>query len=516
MEEKRFVTKVKENFRFFAGMSLLYGILTTFCIYNNPNGVTFPMLVLITIAFASCYVKKIGIPMQKDTYLYAGVMALLGISSFLTSNWFLIFFNRAGILLLFFVMMMHQFYQDREWGFQTYMKNIFLLIGATCKSMTSPFRHAVGQWSGKEGQKKKTAAYIFTGIGIAFVMLIVIFPLLLSSDRIFELYFGKWVNHMRFGTVFQIFMMILVTAVLCYAFFVALCRGSLKHAEGEKKEKYNPMIGITFTSVLAFVYLLYCGIQIVYLFIGRGNILPQGVTYASYARSGFWELLVVSLINFIVVLACTHLFEENRMLKVTLTLISACTFVMIFSSAYRMCMYIAVYHLTFLRVLVLWFLVLLTLIMSGTVIAVFRKHFPLFRYVMLVTACCYLLFSFAKPDYWIAKYNVAHMQTIEWSDLNYLIYGLSDDAAPVLAENDFAPLLEEGDRDALRGVLEEYFGRIRTNYKNNDVRTFNYSHMQALRAAEKYRLSEEHRNNSVSYQKEKGEIAEKFSVKERK
>lgn len=478
MEERTLVGKLKEKFPFYGGMSLLYGILFTFCMYQNPNGITVPILVLVTIIFAVKYVKTIGLPIKKDTWIYILGMMLLGISNFMTSNWFILFFNWVGIFLLFLVMMTHQFYQDKEWQFQICFKNIFILIGTTISSISYPFKHALAYWSGDSSKKKKMITYVGMGIVIAFLLLLVIFPLLVRSDRIFEMYFGNFISKIHFGDVFWMLIMTVVITVLCYSFFSALCRYTLKTDVEQKKERYNPVVGITFTSVLAVIYLVYSGIQVVYLFIGKG--LPDGITYAAYAKSGFWELLFVSMINFMMVMISMHLFEENRILKIILTVISACTFVMIGSAAYRMCMYISAYHLTFLRVLVLWFLFLLALIMGGTVFSIYKKKFPLFRYVMLVTACCYILLSLARPDVWIAKYNVAHMEVINTEDLNYYTWSLSADAAPVIAE------IDTGNHAESDMMIRQYFERIRLKYEKEEIRKFNYSHWKALKAAEKY------------------------------
>ena len=47
---------------------------------------------------------------------------------------------------------------------------------------------------------------------------------------------------------------------------------------------------------------------------------------------------------------------ENVALRVVLTVFSACTYVMIASAAMRMLLYVDAYSLSFLRILVLWFL----------------------------------------------------------------------------------------------------------------------------------------------------------------
>lgn len=108
---------------------------------------------------------------------------------------------------------------------------------------------------------------------------------------------------------------------------------------------HNPVTAITFTGILCFVYVLFCLVQ----FAGMTGAaaLPSGCTYAEYARSGFFQLLFVCIINIIIVLACLHYYRVSRALNVILTIICGCTYIMTFSSALRMIMYIKAYNLTF-------------------------------------------------------------------------------------------------------------------------------------------------------------------------
>ena len=201
----------------------------------------------------------------------------------------------------------------------------------------------------------------------------------------------------------------------------------------------------------------------------------------------------MSIINFLMVLVSIYLFQENKILKGILAIICMCTFIMIFSSAYRMWMYVDVYHLTFLRMFVLWFLGTLTLVMLGTILSIYKKKFPLFRYIMLVVGCCYIVFSLARPDYWIATYNIANTENMNMGELNYLVYSLSDDAAPAIAkiqpqeitwsENDY---WYYDDLEQPKNVLKNYFSDIKGRYRNLDIRKWNYAKMKAVKEAEQY------------------------------
>jgi len=198
-------------------------------------------------------------------------------------------------------------------------------------------------------------------------------------------------------------------------------------AEGKKAEA---ILAIPMSGILTALYLVFSVVQIGGLFLGKMT-LPKGYTYAMYAREGFFQLLAVSILNLFLVLAGIQFFKKNKVLTVLLTLMSLCTFIMIASSAMRMILYIKTYHLTFLRILVLWGLLVLAVLFAGVITTLYKNQFSLFRYSVVVVTVCYLGLSFAHPDYWIAKYNVSHQNKVIAMDAGYL-RDLSADAAPVL------------------------------------------------------------------------------------
>lgn len=98
--ERPLVAKMRENYRYFGGLSLLYGIIFAFCLYKNMHGITFPICVAVTIVFAVLFLKKINYRIMKQSLPYIVGMILLSISTVLTSSFFLHFFNLAGIISL--------------------------------------------------------------------------------------------------------------------------------------------------------------------------------------------------------------------------------------------------------------------------------------------------------------------------------------------------------------------------------------------------------------------------------
>lgn len=252
--------------------------------------------------------------------------------------------------------------------------------------------------------------------------------------------------------------------------------------ETAEKKTGEPIIAITVTGILSVIYLLFSFVQIFYLFIGNMK-LPEGYTYSAYARQGFFQLLVVCLINLMIVLACLCFFKDHLILKVILTVISGCTFVMILSSALRMFMYIATYRLTFLRVFVIWSLAVIFLLMTGITIYIFFQRFPLFFYSIVVVTVFYIALSFIHPDYWIARYNlnpsvrlsnlVTDMDPEKFNN-GYYLSTLSADAAPVLLDENLNPYYRSDDAD-MPYWMDDYCYRIDTKTRHMGIRNFNFS-----------------------------------------
>lgn len=104
--------------------------------------------------------------------------------------------------------------------------------------------------------------------------------------------------------------------------------------------------------------------------------------------SGIFQLLAVCVINLAVVAVCLFGFRKNRALQILLTAVCAMTYVLIASSAWRMYLYIRQYSLTFLRLMVLWALLVMAVIFAGTMIAVWKRDFELLRFWLIAVAFC--------------------------------------------------------------------------------------------------------------------------------
>lgn len=487
--------KLESRYGYFMVSSIIYGIFFTFCLYRNLHGVTLPFWAAGTILYYVLAFRQLELKIKKDTVIYVGAALLLGISSVLTDDTFLHFFNVVGILLLFGVSLLHQMYEERKWGFGRFIINISTFFWDIMESIALPFSQTGRFFNKKSGQEDKRLKYVLLGILIAVPLFLIVVLMLVSADQIFYNLVSTVLSYIKIDmNIVFIICMTFMGIILIYAAVAGLVNYQLKEEQPTCKNQ-EPIIAITFTSILCAVYLIFCGIQVVYLFAQGATGLPGDFTYAEYARRGFFELLFVSILNFAMVIICNTFFRNHKALKILLTIISVCNYILIASSIYRMILYVTVYHLTYLRILVLWFLIILAFFMAGALICVYRSKFRLFFYCMIVLTIGYLGFSFARPDYLIADYNLAHMEVVHMDDIRYLMNSLSDDAAPAIAKLD--PDHIEGASRAYSDAYSfdagqtrkmefyNYFYHLNEKYQNS-WRKFNVSEYKAQIAAARY------------------------------
>lgn len=452
-EEKK-PSPLREKFGLFGMATFGYAALYVFCMYENKSGITFPFFIAGSLFYFYFCFQKLNLPWKKGHVFEVLSILLLAVATGCTDDGVLHFFNKTGIFLLLITMLLGNLYDVNDWSFGKTLKGITGTICSAFCEMFTPFSHGKWYCKNKLGTKNSKVLYVVLGIIIAIPIFAIMAMLLFSADAVFRNLGRNVLDALRLEDVYGILWRFVLFFMAAYGLIEYLEKRSLK-VEEKPRKRGEALLAIPVALMLTLMYMVFCGIQIRYLFVG-GVSLPEGYTYAEYAREGFFQLLMVAMINFVLVLVGLAYFKESKVLKAILTMMSLCSFVMIASSAYRMIMYVRYYYLTYLRVLVLWGLLVLTLLFVGVVVYIFRKRFPLFRYSMVVVTVLYILLAFARPEYIIARVNVAAMngqsdffKSEEFDDYYYLT-GLSADAAPAIA-----PYLAENGY-----VLDWYYGDI--------------------------------------------------------
>lgn len=420
-----------KTFAPFAFLSIFYGIFFSFCLYKNFYGITSPILCIATLGYYFYCFKKLNVQASpKWTYFFGTSIFLLGISNMLTSSWVLLFFNYIALILLVFCFVLSFFYDTRHWDFSKYLFSLLQTVLFSIGKLPYPFHCFHILFKEKQSEKTQKVFAVLLGIIISIPLLFIICSLLLSADLVFRHFsnqiFQDFFSHFDVSNLVLMILLFLIGMLSSFCILAQIASHTLS-TDILDKRTHEPLIAITFCSLLSIVYFIFSVIQILYLFLGNMT-LPENYTYAEYAREGFFQLLFVCLINFVLVLFCLKHYKENGVLKGILTLICLCTYILIASSTLRMLLYIESYQLTFLRIFVLLCLFILAICLAGVILSIYKKNFPLFSFLLVVVSICYILFSLSRPDTYIASYNLSHEKNL---DINYM-YNLSYDALPVM------------------------------------------------------------------------------------
>ncbi|WP_308206057.1 DUF4153 domain-containing protein [Actinoallomurus spadix] len=190
---------------------------------------------------------------------------------------------------------------------------------------------------------------------------------------------------------------------------------------------------------LDLLFLGFVAVQADVLLAGdRDRLLRStGLTYAEYARRGFWQLLVVTgLVLLVVAVAVRYAPVRSRADRATvrtlLGLLCALTLVVVAVALRRLFLYEEAYGWTRLRLWVHAFELWLGLVVLLVAIAGIRLRAAwLPRAVAASGAVGLLALGLFNPDGFIAAHDVARFRHTGSADLAYLA-GLSADAVPAL------------------------------------------------------------------------------------
>ncbi|MEU8436622.1 DUF4173 domain-containing protein [Streptomyces sp. NPDC029216] len=297
---------------------------------------------------------------------------------------------------------------------------------------------------------------VVKAVVVAAVLLLVFGALFASADAAFADLLGGLLPDVSVGEGPLRILLFLAGAVLALA--AARTAAAPHRWDRMKTRPGKPRSRVEWSLPLILLDLLFAGfnaVQLAVLFGGYDKVLEStGLTYAQYARQGFWQLLWATLFVLAVIALALRWAPrgtpgDRRLVRAVLGTLCLLTLVVVASAVRRMDLYVDAYGLTRLRLSVvtmeLWLgLVIVLLIAAGAVGGRW-----LARAVVGSAAATVLAFGLLSPDGIIAESNVTRYQQDGKLDLAYL-RGLSADAAPYLDR-----LPEPRRSCALMGIRDE-------------------------------------------------------------
>lgn len=449
------------------GVGLICGLIGDLLTYNQPPGISIPILTLALLIglLALAAVEKTEITFT-NLWLVIPLMTTAAFSA-IRAEPLLRFMNIAGTVGLALLL------ANRLANAPLLSLSIGGYVGAWIESgiasLIAPFM-LLARVSNESRQDGKSARFV---IGRVAVGLVIALPFLLVFGALFssaDLVFSKWAD--------AIIMAIQIPDIIGHAFVTALlawfAMGGMAYAltraqqagffnvrisaspdaqpqTAEAQRAPTPQaptdalkgwLGSIETSVILYsidtLFAIFVGIQFAALFGREAFIRSQGITYSEYARRGFFELLVVSIIT--LGLALTLEFFSRRetprqrwAFMIGAGLMIGLTIIILASAYERMQLYELAYGFTRLRVYPHIFMIWLAVLFAAFLICLVAQRMTWFATALLVFAMGYVItMDILNPDAFIVEQNVQRFEAGNQEfDVEYL-GSLSEDAIPYL------------------------------------------------------------------------------------
>jgi hypothetical protein len=434
-----------------AGMGLLGNIL----FYGKLVGLSFPLFVGIStmVVLVSCKITGQSIQFRNlwtlVPMMFFASMVAVHTSELITA------LNIAatlslGALALYYLPLKRYLDEDNlaEHGFGVFEASVSVMFSPLAEIGDS------AAWL-RERRPDNRGSLVAVGRGMlmAVPVLVVFAVLLASADAVFAEYLDRMWRILELNApqdaFFQAFFIGAVGWVACGALAYGLGRRNLPQAEAteeqapaEPKRKSKPMtLGLIETGIvlgsLDVLFALFVLIQFAYFFGGQANVRVGALTYAEYARRGFFELVAVSILTLGLVLwldwvTVRHDARQIRVFRILAVILVALTGVMLVSASQRMLLYEAAYGFTHLRVYTHVFMFWMGALFVIFLLSVFRLRERVFSLGVLVVVIGYLgTLNVMNVEQYIADHNVERFESGAELDTAYL-YTFSADAAPAM------------------------------------------------------------------------------------
>ena len=282
----------------------------------------------------------------------------------------------------------------------------------------------------------RRAARITLALAAGGVLLLIFGGLLASADPVF----GKIVENLSptidDGAVRWVFLLGFGAATMA-----AICFLTRSAPRPPKPAERVRLRGMEWTIPVGLLVVLFAGflaVTVTTMFAGDAYVqATAGITYAEYARGGFWQLLWVTVLALLVIVAAARFAPvaaplQRRSKRVLLTALTLLTLLVVASATHRMVLYQQAYGHTVQRLVVLAFELWLGLAFVLVAWSVLRLHDRIPTRAMAGTGAAALLaLALLNPERFVAQENVDRFADSGKLDTYYLATLSADALGPL-------------------------------------------------------------------------------------
>lgn len=489
--------------RAFAAAMLVCGFLYLNLIKPISLGAGVSIFAAVLMATAVFYLKKSGVELTKASAIWAAPLSLSAMSFIFFDNWALKALNFIFISLMYLYWVSVSSNSRVEGKLSPYIvgdllnqivivpfSNFICCFGAVRSGSASN-----RQWKGFFGA--------LIGILVFLPVLILVVNLLIDADAAFESVAEKIKFSISEDVFVYLLQIILGIPIACYLFGSVFGNRYKKHTDRITKGsidktatglRFAPKITVyAALTALNIIYIIFIIVGASYFFSAFANDLPGTMTYAEYARRGFFELCAVSAINLLVTVVAIVITErENKetgeapkALRIEIAALCIFTLMLIITAIRKMILYIDYYGLTQMRVYTTWFMAVLFILF---VIVALRqiKTFDSAKVIVVTVISGFLLLTYGNVDGKIAKYNIERFEegTLRTIDVEALSQ-LSDGAVPHIYNlykdtRDGSLKQELAEAMAVEQITDESDSDYKETFRDFNLQKFNADQIRAL------------------------------------
>ena len=487
---------------------LILGVSFDILFYNRTLGISYIIFIVLVLAVFSASFWGCLKKLNNQSWFFLIPILLLSSTFFIFSNQ--IFKNLNYLIVPILVIMLSSLVLNinkSDWSDIRFIGDIAKRIFIPFRFIHMPFLTLSRMTD--NSSKNRILPKVVIGILISIPLLAIILWLLSSADIVFKNIFIS----IPLLKIFKHFLIIISVSVYAICFLWVLLKAfgerkksadgdvstdNIANTEGASYAKIqwklflDPVILLTILILVNVIYALFSFIQFRYLFGGSSFVLPSSFTYAEYARRGFAELVIVTIINFgILIFGITFVKKDNKKIFATirsfLTLLIIFTFILLISAFYRMLVYEQAYGFTYLRIFVQAFMIMLFFLFVINIIYIWYQKLALIKTYFIISIAIYIIMNFANVDKIIADNNINRYLKTGQIDMVYL-KGLSYDAVPEMEEFFISVKDSQNSKDKqIANEILDYFTGRQLDLKNQKSwQSYNISRNKAENIIFKY------------------------------
>ncbi len=336
-------------------------IITVFTRLNIDSYVKLVIVpIMVVLGSYTIFVNSLHVKLNKKAYIYLAYILLVLNSYFIVPiaeiNKYLNIIIVPILTSIYIFKLINPNYTININVFKWFVK----FIPGYLFSNTEYIEESIKEFKGKDDKFKDVIKGLIIGIPLLAILLI----LLTKADKYFSSFIGNIFSSFNFEISIDTLYQIGITIALSFIFIFSTCINIYQNRKNKDFERtkitVSNIMSYIILSLVNLVYVLYLVSEISKLTTNFLNV-PIEYTYAEYAREGFFELLGVSTINFVILIFYLNFvsnLKDKKYVKYLLLSTIVFSIFIICNSYYRMGLYIFEYGFTVLRLQVILFLAL--------------------------------------------------------------------------------------------------------------------------------------------------------------